>query len=189
MTGKANFGDFGRSFARMIADMLIKAAALKAMTAAFGGTTVGGFLGIKPGFARGGFTGSGDKYEPAGVVHKGEFVFTKEATSRLGISSLMSLMKSAENGYASGGYVGDNHPMANVPVQRMYGMQPAGGIMVNVDLGGIHVKGGQQQQSSSPNIDAKAAEQSLTNKIKQVLIKEGRDGGDLDLIIKKAVRR
>lgn len=189
MTGKANFGDFGRSFARMIADMLIKAAALKAMTAAFGGTAVGGFLGIKPGFARGGFTGSGDKYEPAGVVHKGEFVFTKEATSRLGISSLMSLMKSAENGYASGGYVGDNHPMANVPVQRMYGMQPAGGIMINVDLGGIHVEGGQQQQSSSPNIDAKAAEQSLTNKIKQVLIKEGRDGGDLDLIIKKAVRR
>ncbi|NHX33896.1 hypothetical protein HA388_28255, partial [Escherichia coli] len=90
------------------------------MTAAFGGTSFGNFLGIKPGFARGGFTGAGDKYEPAGVVHKGEFVFTKEATSRLGITSLMSLMKSAENGYASGGYVGSNHPMANVPVQRMY---------------------------------------------------------------------
>ncbi|EEC7694752.1 phage tail tape measure protein, partial [Escherichia coli] len=33
-------------------------------------------------FATGGFTGTGGKYEPAGIVHRGEFVFTKEATSR-----------------------------------------------------------------------------------------------------------
>lgn len=149
MTGKANFGDFGRSFARMVTDMLIKAAALKAMTAAFGGTSFGNFLGIKPGFARGGFTGSGDKHEPAGVVHKGEFVFTKEATSRLGITSLMSLMKSAEKGYTSGGYVGNNHPMANVPVQRMYGMQPAGGPQVHISMGDFNFGNSQQQASSS----------------------------------------
>lgn len=149
MTGKANFGDFGRSFARMVTDMLIKAAALKAMTAAFGGTSFGNFLGIKPGFARGGFTGAGDKYEPAGVVHKGEFVFTKEATSRLGITSLMSLMKSAEKGYVSGGYVGNNHPMANVPVQRMYGMQPAGGPQVHISMGDFNFGNSQQQASSS----------------------------------------
>ncbi|EJR1030218.1 phage tail tape measure protein, partial [Escherichia coli] len=31
-------------------------------------------------FATGGFTGTGGKYEPAGIVHRGEFVFTKEAT-------------------------------------------------------------------------------------------------------------
>ncbi|EER0875703.1 phage tail tape measure protein, partial [Escherichia coli] len=29
-------------------------------------------------FATGGFTGTGGKYEPAGIVHRGEFVFTKE---------------------------------------------------------------------------------------------------------------
>jgi tape measure domain-containing protein len=33
-------------------------------------------------FAEGGFTGEGSKYEPAGVVHKGEFVFTKEKTRK-----------------------------------------------------------------------------------------------------------
>ncbi|WP_272677153.1 phage tail tape measure protein [Providencia sp. PROV160] len=185
MTGKANFGDFGRSFARMVTDMLIKAAALKAMTAAFGGTSFGNFLGIKPGFARGGFTGAGDKYEPAGVVHKGEFVFTKEATSRLGITSLMSLMKSAEKGYASGGYVGNNHPMANVPVQRMYGMQGAGGVNVDVNLGGINVEAGQvQQQNSVSNMDLNSIERSLTNKIKQLLVSEGQEGGDLYKIVK-----
>ncbi|WP_272693937.1 phage tail tape measure protein [Providencia sp. PROV036] len=185
MTGKANFGDFGRSFARMVTDMLIKAAALKAMTAAFGGTSFGNFLGIKPGFARGGFTGAGDKYEPAGVVHKGEFVFTKEATSRLGITSLMSLMKSAEKGYASGGYVGNNHPMANVPVQRMYGMQGAGGVNVNLNLGGINVEAGQvQQQNAVSNMDLNSIERSLTNKIKQLLVSEGQEGGDLYKIVK-----
>ncbi|EFE6071499.1 phage tail tape measure protein, partial [Escherichia coli] len=31
-------------------------------------------------FATGGFTGTGGKYEPAGIVHRGEFVFTKETT-------------------------------------------------------------------------------------------------------------
>jgi lambda family phage tail tape measure protein len=34
----------------------------------------------------GGFTGHGGKYEPAGIVHRGEFVFTKESTSRIGVA-------------------------------------------------------------------------------------------------------
>ncbi|STE55564.1 tail component of prophage [Escherichia coli] len=42
------------------------------------------------------------KYEPAGIVHRGEFVFTKEATSRIGVGNLYRLMR----GYATGGYVG-----------------------------------------------------------------------------------
>ncbi|EPU9410545.1 phage tail tape measure protein, partial [Escherichia coli] len=53
-------------------------------------------------FATGGFTGTGGKYEPAGIVHRGEFVFTKETTSRIGVGNLYRLMR----GYAEGGYVG-----------------------------------------------------------------------------------
>ncbi len=34
------------------------------------------------GFAEGGYTGDGGKYDPAGTVHKGEFVFTKEKTAK-----------------------------------------------------------------------------------------------------------
>lgn len=34
------------------------------------------------GYAKGGYTGDGGKYEPAGTVHKGEFVFTKETTKK-----------------------------------------------------------------------------------------------------------
>ena len=37
------------------------------------------------GFAEGGYTGDGGKYEEAGIVHKGEFVIDKETTSNLGL--------------------------------------------------------------------------------------------------------
>jgi hypothetical protein len=37
------------------------------------------------GFAEGGYTGDGGKYDPAGVVHKGEFVVDKETTAQLGL--------------------------------------------------------------------------------------------------------
>jgi hypothetical protein len=37
------------------------------------------------GFSEGGYTGDGDKYEAAGIVHKGEFVIDKETTQSLGL--------------------------------------------------------------------------------------------------------
>lgn len=64
----------------------------------------GGFTGGQ--FDRGGYTGDGGKYKPAGIVHKGEFVMTKEATSALGTGYLYNLMRAASRGYATGGSVG-----------------------------------------------------------------------------------
>ncbi|EPQ5781088.1 phage tail length tape measure family protein [Citrobacter koseri] len=43
------------------------------------------------GFAVGGFTGPGGKYQPAGIVHKGEYVFDQAATNRIGVSNLEAL--------------------------------------------------------------------------------------------------
>ncbi|HBL7005173.1 TPA: phage tail length tape measure family protein [Citrobacter koseri] len=43
------------------------------------------------GFAAGGFTGPGGKYQPAGIVHKGEYVFDQTATNRIGVSNLEAL--------------------------------------------------------------------------------------------------
>ena len=40
------------------------------------------------GFSTGGYTGNGNKFAPAGIVHRGEYVMTKEATSRLGVGWL-----------------------------------------------------------------------------------------------------
>ncbi|MDE1479691.1 phage tail tape measure protein [Xenorhabdus bovienii] len=152
LTGKANFGDFTKSILGMITKMLMQMAMLQAMKAAFGGTSFGAALG----FAGGGYTGNGGKYEPKGVVHGGEFVFTKEATQRLGIANLYRLMDSAKTGYASGGHVGGSQPMVmNTPSPKMYGMQPvanAGGVVFS--MGDINVNSPQQQQQSSGGNDA-----------------------------------
>lgn len=43
------------------------------------------------GFASGGYTGSGGKYQPAGIVHKGEYVFDQASTNRIGVSQLEAL--------------------------------------------------------------------------------------------------
>lgn len=52
-------------------------------------------------YADGGYTGPGGKYQPAGVVHKGEYVFDAEATRRIGVDNLRRMQ-----GYAQGGLVG-----------------------------------------------------------------------------------
>lgn len=55
------------------------------------------------GFARGGWTGPGSKYQPAGIVHADEFVINKE--SRNAIERKAPGFLDALNGYAKGGRV------------------------------------------------------------------------------------
>lgn len=56
------------------------------------------------GFAAGGFTGYGGKYEPAGIVHKGEGVLTQDEIAALGgPSGFYALRQSIKNGFADGG--------------------------------------------------------------------------------------
>ncbi|WP_238875496.1 phage tail length tape measure family protein [Klebsiella quasipneumoniae] len=43
------------------------------------------------GFASGGYTGPGSKYQPAGIVHKGEYVFDQASTNRIGVPQLEAL--------------------------------------------------------------------------------------------------
>lgn len=60
--------------------------------------------------AGGGYTGSGGKYEPAGIVHRGEYVLNQSATNRIGIGALDRL-----NGFADGGLVDDRITQAAGP--------------------------------------------------------------------------
>lgn len=55
-----------------------------------------------PGYATGGYTGDGGKYEPAGIVHRGEFVIPKETVSALGADYFANRYLP---GYADGGLV------------------------------------------------------------------------------------
>ncbi|MBA0978198.1 phage tail tape measure protein [Escherichia coli] len=133
LTGsEQNWRGFTRSVLSMLTEIFLK----QAMVGIVGsiGSAIGGAVGggasasggtaiqaaaAKFHFATGGFTGTGGKYEPAGIVHRGEFVFTKEATSRIGVGNLYRLMR----GYAEGGYVGG----AGSPAQ----MRRAEGINFN----------------------------------------------------------
>lgn len=129
---KGNFDDIGASFGDMILRMAADAAAANLAQALFGnyGNTgqIGGILGNIAGslfggassgnltgsslsgatwgetytFANGGYTGAGGKYEPAGIVHAGEFVLRQEAVKRIGIPRLEAMNR----GYADGGLVG-----------------------------------------------------------------------------------
>jgi len=67
-------------------------------------SVVGSFFGLG-GFAEGGFTGQGSKFEPAGVVHAGEYVFDAESVKRIGVANLDKLRKASTRGYAFGGFV------------------------------------------------------------------------------------
>jgi len=66
------------------------------------------------GFSEGGYTGDGGKHEPAGLVHKGEYVFSQEAVQRIGAARLDAMHKNLK-GYSLGGLVGMPLPSLSVP--------------------------------------------------------------------------
>ncbi|MVA56265.1 phage tail length tape measure family protein [Agrobacterium vitis] len=67
-------------------------------------TTLGSFL--TNGFDGGGFTGAGGRKEPAGVVHKGEVVWSQDDVARAGGAATVDAMRLGYRGYDKGGVVG-----------------------------------------------------------------------------------
>jgi hypothetical protein len=55
-------------------------------------------------FADGGFTGMGGKFEPAGIVHRGEYVMPQEVVQRIGVPSLDAM--AGKGGSSSSGAAG-----------------------------------------------------------------------------------
>jgi hypothetical protein len=106
----------------------VMAAAIAAVTAMFGG------------FAEGGYTGGGGRYEPAGIVHRGEYVFSAPAVKGIGLGRLDAL----HSGYASGGAVGGsgggavihNHIWGNMTSEMEKFMQSEKGIHNVVNIAG-----------------------------------------------------
>ena len=164
LTGKLNFADFAKSILSDLTKMLIKMAMFNAMAAAFGGPTVSFSDIMAKGFAGGGYTGDGGKYEPKGVVHGGEFVFTKEATKRIGPDNLHKLMR----GYANGGLVGAS------PISGSGTTSTTGSGGLSFQMGDVVLQGA---GSSGP--DAKAMEQGVRAIFNDMINAETRQGGRL----------
>ncbi|ASV44881.1 tail tape-measure protein [Escherichia phage vB_EcoS-95] len=132
-TGKANFKDFSTAIIKMIIQMITKMVVFNALSGLMGGQTwtMGSLLKNIGGFAGGGYTGDGGKYEPAGIVHKGEFVMTKEATQRIGVGNLYRMMR----GYANGGVVGGSGYTGGGTVTGGAPQFNIGGIDVSINNG------------------------------------------------------
>jgi hypothetical protein len=63
--------------------------------AALAAILAAGFGALGKGFAEGGYTGAGGKYEPAGIVHRGEFVMPADAVQRIGLPTLEAMRTDA----------------------------------------------------------------------------------------------
>jgi len=125
ITGAQSFGEMfqniGNQIVSKLIEMTIQAAAFAALYSIFGAGTGGlatgplAFLGLAdgglagrdgrkmslPGFASGGYTGAGGRLEPAGIVHRGEYVISSPRVKQLGVETLDGIQGGKSPGVAS----------------------------------------------------------------------------------------
>lgn len=83
-------------------------AAFAALAVAQGLANVAAINGVE--FYDGGFTGSGGKYQPAGIVHKGEYVTPQHVMKNPAAAPHISALESMRlKGYADGGFVANQN--------------------------------------------------------------------------------
>lgn len=113
MTGKADFKGLASSIISDLTRIQMRAQLSGLFSRVFGvpqlassGITVGGVDGMN-GYAGGGYTGPGGKYDPAGIVHRGEGVLSQDDMAAMGGPRAFEAFRaSLHRGYASGGVVG-----------------------------------------------------------------------------------
>lgn len=107
---------------QMLQRMLAEAISMGLLSFLFPAAAKGGAFGFfgrlfSGGYDSGGYTGYGDKYEPAGVVHRGEVVWSQEDVSRFGgLSAVESVRPTAGKAKSYGGHYfggGEVTPLMN----------------------------------------------------------------------------
>lgn len=112
-TGKLSFSDLADSIIRDMIRIAIQQSVTGPLAMAFSGWLSGPTApaGVTPGldwtFATGGYTGDGGKFEPAGIVHRGEGVLNQEEIRALGgEAGFNALRRALRTGHAFGGMAG-----------------------------------------------------------------------------------
>lgn len=167
-----SFGKAGVNAIGKIADKLMSMAADNLWKAAFGGgggfnlgsliggggggisgvsnIDVGGYSMPRVGFDGGGYTGPGGKNDPAGIVHRGEVVWSQDDVARHGGPAVVDAMRRMA-GYANGGVVG-----SVVPASVVRSSQPAAAPSITY----------------APQIDARGADVAAVARLELVLAKQ-----------------
>ncbi|MCS6126690.1 phage tail tape measure protein [Shewanella baltica] len=132
-TGKADFAGLAKSILADIAKIAMQKAIAGLVGNMFGGYADGGVVG-DTGFSSGGYTGTGGKYEPAGIVHKGEVVWSQRDVAAAGGVATVEAMRKGNKGYANGGIVG-GAAYNGVPASATAGASVVH-VEVNIDQSG-----------------------------------------------------
>lgn len=162
-------------------DMAIQMLIVKPLMSLFGfsgGGLVGG--GSVPGFARGGYTGPGGKYEPAGIVHKGEYVMSKQAVARIGVGTLEAMHRNALKGFADGGFVGDTTAVRRVHAVANQNQTPVQQIAISAP---VTVNGSAGTPEQNDDLAAKMAKQmevTMRTVVADEIRKQARPGNALN---------
>lgn len=181
-TGKLSFSDFAKSVLADMARIATRQASSSALSGLFGlaanaassyfggaqnvgstaassGYSTSGYAGAY-GFEGGGYTGDGGKYEPAGIVHKGEVVIRKEVVQQPGMRGRLERLN--KRGYADGGYVGSSGSSSS----QGSGEAP---IVVSVDM----------RDSGPSGIDPVRLAEAIKVVCRQEIANARRNGGQL----------
>lgn len=145
--------------------------------AAPAGGGVGGLFGALlggMGFAEGGYTGDGSKHEPAGIVHKGEFVIPADAVKRIGAGRLEALRR----GYANGGLVGGTAPaIPRTSLGQGQGRAASRVITIAPSIT-VQASGGTPEQNADLAAQtARAAEGAIRSIVVSEIMNQSRPGG------------
>lgn len=157
-SGKLSFADFANSviadLARIAVRQSIVGPLANAIGGFFGGAGAGGGAptagqvagatqgvnaGLPLSLSTGGYTGDGGKYEPAGIVHKGEYVLNAATTSKIGVAKLDRINRF---GYSGGG-LGGRPPGVSSAGAGLVGAAP------NVQVNLLNQGGGEMQAEST----------------------------------------
>ncbi len=171
-----------KSIEQMIIKLLIVGPLFSSLQKSIGGTGLAGLFGIggsnnsvsnssggfntvtsgdgptqipTGGFADGGYTGPGGKYDPAGIVHRGEYVVDAASTSRLGVGFLNSL-----RGYADGGYVA---PPSYQPPSGQGGNNVQVNVMNQADNTNVQTKKSSKNGVDIHDIIISSVKQGISN--------------------------
>ncbi len=182
LTGTMTVTDAVRNLANALIDAALQAMLLGQgpLAALFGTAGGGGLFGAIFGFADGGYTGQGGKYEPAGIVHKGEYVMSQKATDRIGVGNLEALHRGALAGFDRGGYVGSAPAVRRVHMPANNNTPVAQPIQINAPITVNGSAGTPEQNEDLARRMSKQLEQSMRGTIADEIRKQARPGNFLN---------
>lgn len=180
LTGKLSFTDLANSIVADLTRIAAKQAVMgivNAIAGSIGGAMAGGGAGGSTqlgnnftwsqqtgGWASGGYTGDGGKNTPAGIVHRGEVVWSQADVKAVGGPRRANAMRPTA-GYANGGIVGATSSAARMG-------SPEVNVVINNQGGGIEV----QQQNTRQMPDGRIFVELITNTVQAAINNGAFDG-------------